>query len=76
MRYIVKAGDTLSGIAQKYGVKVEALASTNGIKNKNMIFIGQELIIPTKTDVEMLKSCLDAIEKLPEFKALAKVLEG
>ena len=48
MTYTVKSGDTLSGIALKHNTTVEALASTNGIKNPNVIFPGQVLKIPAK----------------------------
>lgn len=41
--YIVKAGDTLSGIAKKYNTTVDALVKKNGIKDKNKIFVGQKL---------------------------------
>lgn len=43
--YIVKRGDTLSGIAYKYGTTVNKLVRLNGIKNPNLIFIGQKIII-------------------------------
>lgn len=41
--YIVKAGDTLSGIAKKHNTTVDALVKRNGIKDKNKIYIGQRL---------------------------------
>lgn len=41
--YIVKAGDTLSGIAKKHNTTVDALVKKNGIKDKNKIYIGQRL---------------------------------
>ncbi len=41
--YTVKSGDTLSGIAAKYGTSVSKLASLNGIKNTNLILVGQSL---------------------------------
>ena len=44
--YIVKSGDTLSGIASKYGTTVNAIASANGISNPNLIYAGQVLTIP------------------------------
>jgi lysozyme len=44
--YTVKAGDTLSAIAVKYGTTVAAIASANDITNINNISVGQVLIIP------------------------------
>ena len=43
--YIVKKGDTLSGIAQKYKTTYQKIASDNNIKNPNLIFPGQKLVI-------------------------------
>jgi len=42
----VKPGDTLAAIARKYGVTVWNLAKNNGIKNVNLIYVGQRLCIP------------------------------
>ena len=42
----VKPGDTLAAIARKYGVTVASLARNNGIKNVNLIHVGQRLCIP------------------------------
>lgn len=41
--YTVKAGDTLSDIAKKYGLTVDKLVKLNGIKDKNKIYVGQIL---------------------------------
>ena len=43
--YIVKKGDTLSAIAAKYKTTVSAIAKKNGIKNPDIIYVGQKLII-------------------------------
>lgn len=43
--YTVKSGDTLSGIAAKYGTTYQAIASLNGISNPNKIYVGQKLKI-------------------------------
>lgn len=43
--YIVKSGDTLSEIAEKYNTTVSKIASDNGITNINLIYVGQKLII-------------------------------
>lgn len=43
--YIVKAGDTLSKIASKYGTTYQHLAQVNGISNPNKIYVGQKIVI-------------------------------
>ena len=45
VKYTVKRGDTLSRIAAKYGTTVAKLAADNGIKNINLIHVGQVLTI-------------------------------
>ena len=45
--YRVKSGDILGRIAQKYpGVSVDDIVKANSLKNKNLIRVGQELVIP------------------------------
>ena len=43
--YTVQNGDTLSGIARKYGVTVRFLVNLNGIQNPNLIYPGQMIKI-------------------------------
>ena len=43
--YTVHAGDTLSGIAAKFGTTWKALAQKNGLANPNVIYVGQTLTI-------------------------------
>ena len=43
--YTVKSGDTLSGIAAKFGTTYQAIAAKNGISNPNLIYAGQKLVI-------------------------------
>lgn len=43
--YTVKAGDTLSAIAKKYGTTYQKIAKDNGIANPNKIYPNQKLII-------------------------------
>lgn len=47
--YTVVKGDTLSEIAQKYGTTVDTLAQLNGIKDPNLIVVGQVLKLPGST---------------------------
>ncbi len=44
--YIIQAGNTLSGIALKYGTTVRELVIINNIKNPNLIYPGQEIKVP------------------------------
>ena len=44
-RHIIRSGETLSGVAQRYGVSVRALRLANGIKG-DKIRVGQKLKIP------------------------------
>ncbi|MBP5288880.1 MAG: LysM peptidoglycan-binding domain-containing protein [Clostridia bacterium] len=44
--YTVVKGDTLSGIAKKYGTTYQKLAAYNGIQNPNLIHPGQKIRIP------------------------------
>ena len=44
--YTVRPGDTLSGIAAKYGTSYQKLASINGIVNPNLIHVGQTIKLP------------------------------
>ena len=41
--YTVRSGDTLSGIASKYGTTWQKLQSMNGISNPNLIYPGQRI---------------------------------
>ena len=43
--YIVQAGDTLSGIAARYGTTYQSLAAINNIPDPNKIYPGQEIVI-------------------------------
>ena len=46
-RYVVQRGDTLASIALRFGLTVGALQNANAISNPNLIYVGQELAIPT-----------------------------
>ena len=41
--HVVRAGETLSGIAQKYGTSWKNLQSLNNIQNPNLIYPGQKI---------------------------------
>ena len=46
--YKIQSGDTLSGIAAKYGTTYQELARINGISNPNLIYAGQTIKVPKR----------------------------
>ena len=44
--YVVQRGDTLYRIALRCGTTVDAIATANSLANQNLIFVGQQLVIP------------------------------
>jgi len=44
--YLVHEGDNLWNIAKRYGIDVESIAKANGLSNSNILYPGQQLIIP------------------------------
>ncbi len=44
--HIVRAGETLIGISQQYGLEVGAVQAANGLATADVIYAGQELVLP------------------------------
>ena len=44
--YVVQLGDTLVGIAARYGVTTARLAAANGLTWNSWVYVGQRLVIP------------------------------
>lgn len=51
--YSVQSGDTLSAIASRFGVTVAALVSANGIANPDLIIVGQTILIPGTSNIDL-----------------------
>ena len=45
--YVVQSGDTLGGIAARFGCQVDAIIQANQIANPNVLSVGQQLDIPS-----------------------------
>ncbi|MCB1277156.1 LysM peptidoglycan-binding domain-containing protein [Prosthecobacter sp.] len=54
--YTIKKGDSLKAIAIKHKMTTAALASANGIKDANKIFVGQKLKIPGRSGSNVASS--------------------
>ena len=44
--YVIKSGDTISGIAARFGVSTQALLNANGLTASSIIYAGRTLVIP------------------------------
>ncbi len=49
MTYTVAAGDTLSGLAKRFGVPLRDLLEANNLEEDDILRVGQVLVIPTGT---------------------------
>jgi LysM repeat protein len=54
IEYIVKSGDTLSAIAQKYNTTYQRIAQDNNIENPSLIYTNQKLKIYTNVSHEII----------------------
>ncbi len=50
--YVVQPGDTLSGIARRFGISQEVLVEANGIADPSRLFPGQRLLLPGFPGIE------------------------
>lgn len=44
--YVIKTGDTLTSIAARFGVSIQAILSANGLSISSIIYAGRTLVIP------------------------------
>lgn len=44
--YLIKSGDTITGISATFGVSVQAILEANGLNRSSIIYAGRTLIIP------------------------------
>lgn len=48
LSHIVRRGDTVGRLAVLYGSTIEAIAAANGLDDRYLIYIGEELVIPVR----------------------------
>lgn len=51
--YVVRPGDTISGIASRLGVRAQAIMDANGIDNPRLVRAGRKLTIPIHPDRQL-----------------------
>ena len=50
--YTVQEGDTLSGIAEMFGVSWDSIIQANNLQSQDAIYVGQDLVIPAPATPE------------------------
>ena len=68
--YVVKGGDTLSGICARYGLKQKAVLDANPGMNANKLFVGKRIKLPGK--VELKEDDAANLNRKPAAKATGK----
>ncbi len=58
---IVKAGDTVSQLAEKYGISIREIVRLNDLKDPDIIYTGQKLIV--KRNPVQLSSIMPAMQR-------------
>ena len=62
--YKVRSGDTLTGIAGKFGVSMMTIWWANSLKNKDGLHIGQVLTIPPVSGLVLTVKATDTLESI------------
>lgn len=64
MKHLVKRGDTLSELAERYGVTVDAIMEANPkIRNRDLIYTGDTIEIPGTKVRSVWKKVIDRLLK-------------
>lgn len=75
-RYMIVRGDTISGIAGKFGVTAQAVLSANGLGWKSIIYPGQTLAIPGAASVATAAAPPAAAPAPPAAASGHKIVSG
>jgi LysM repeat protein len=67
----VKPGDTLSGLAGRFGISIESLSSSNDLEPTAWLYVGQRLLIPAQSSSTAALLELAAAESSPYTASVA-----
>lgn len=68
LTHTVQTGETLYGIAQRYGITTETLAALNNVADPSLVFVGQTLLIP-QTAITAMPTAVATEPPLPTTEA-------
>lgn len=63
--YYVKAGDTLTSIAQRFGTTVDELVRLNNLRNPNLIYVNQRILLPAESGTPVMFRVGDSVRVKP-----------
>ncbi len=72
VKYTVRRGDTLSKIANRYGITVNEIVALNNIKNPNLIYVGQQLRIPLDNSINQMQNVYYRVQRGDRLWRIAK----
>lgn len=77
LSHTVQVGETLRSIADRYGVTIEELAAANRLVNPNLIFAGQQLLIPASgaAVVEEVDAIDDSVQEADALERVVHVVQ-
>lgn len=70
--HVVRRGETLSAIASRYGVSINTLMKWNSLRNANVIYIGQRLVVQQASGDRSTKSGIHVVRRGETLSALAR----
>lgn len=70
--HTVESGESLSAIAQQYGISVETIMWENKIANANSLRVGQKLMIPPVSGISYKIASGDTLEKVAKKFSVTK----
>lgn len=65
----VKAGDTISSIAQANQVSISSIVSANKLANINLIYVGQKLEVGTPTNSQVTQQVQPQVQQQPQVNS-------
>ena len=72
VKYTVRRGDTLSKIANRYGITVNEIVLLNNIKDPNLIYVGQQLRIPLDNSINQMQNVYYRVQRGDRLWRIAK----
>lgn len=73
VKYTVKKGDTLTRIANRYGITINEIVELNNIKNPNLIYVGQILRIPLDNSINQMQTVYYRVRRGDRLWRIAKM---